>query len=90
MSILKSDDVMIFMGVRSFTGRSGNLLHMVTLADPVKYENFGFFVNLDKFDLDGVMNNSPVIPRFELGKFNNNIDLRLISVSPAPVKEIAK
>lgn len=86
MSVLKSDDVMIFMGVRSFTSKAGNLLHVVTLADPVKYENFDFFVNIAEFDSGGAMNNSPVVPKFELRKFNNNTDLRLLSVSPVAEK----
>ena len=85
-SILKSDETMIFMGVRSFTSKSGNLLHVVTLADPIKYENFDFFVNIAEFNNGGVVNNSPVIPKFELRKFNNNTDLRLISVNPVTEK----
>lgn len=88
--ILGSQQPMIYLGMRQFTSSKGNLLNVVTLADPEKYENFDFFVQLNDFNANGLMTNSPVVPAFELRKYNNNTDLRLVSCTPVMDKVAAK
>lgn len=90
MANLKTENEMIFLGLRQMTSKAGNLLNIVTLACPVKFENFDFFVNLDKVKIDPLANNSPVVASFELTKYNNNTDVRLLSVTAAPEKVVAK
>ena len=84
---IKSSEPMIYLGMRQFNSKAGNLITVVTLADPVKYENYDFFVDPNKVNLNGIMNNSPVVATFELGKYNNNNDLTLLGVTAASSKE---
>lgn len=90
MATMITEQPMIFLGLRQMTSSKGNLLNIVTLACPVKFENFDFFVNLDKIQLDPVANNSPVTARFELSKYNNNNDLRLVAVTAVQEKAAVK
>lgn len=83
---LKTTETMVYLGMRQFNSKSGNLLTVATLADPVKFENYDFFIDPNKLSLNGIANNSPVIVTFELSKFNNNNDLRLLGVTAAQEK----
>lgn len=83
---LKTSENMVYLGMRQFNSKAGNLITVATLADPVKFENYDFFIDPNKVNLNGIANNSPVIATFELSKFNNNNDIRLLGVTAAEQK----
>lgn len=86
---LRTNKPLTYLGVDSFKSKSGDVYNVVVLGDREKCENYRFFVP-DNFDYGNSVKNSLVIPTFELSKYNNNVDFRLVSLESVQVKEPVK
>lgn len=76
---VKAVSVTKYLGEREIKSKKGNILTLITIADPVNYEKFDFFKR-DTINTVDLKPNDNVACDFEISRNGYNVNTDLISM----------
>lgn len=83
--VRNQENIIFLEAVSKVSQKSGNAYYVVTLADPIGYENYDFFVDQDLFnEVNNNFSRGDVVNAlWKFNKTGRNLSLQLVSLSNA-------